>query len=440
MFLGHISEDGLREQPLAEHLKNTAELAGEFAESFHCRDWGYACGLLHDIGKYSRQFQERIRGSAKRVDHSTAGAIVTAENRRLYSAAYCIAGHHAGLPDGGSTADGDENPSLCGRLKRRVPDCSSFKEEISVPEVRPPQLKPSGKGLFSVTFFIRMLFSCLVDADYLDTERFMRNTARGHICDSMETLWERLQEYITPWLEERETDPINRHRTEILRNCIENGSREQGIYNLTVPTGGGKTISSMAFALRHAVEHDLKRVIYVIPYTSIIEQNAKVFRDILGENNVLENHSNAVYADSEELRPVQLASENWDMPVVVTTNVQFFESLFASKSSKCRKLHNIAKSVLIFDEAQMLPEDYLLPCLRGISELVLNYGCTAVLCTATQPSLQPLFPGQMMKGELCLNVKELYDVFRRVSLVREHDLTAGELAERLASRSRCSVF
>lgn len=184
-------------------------------------------------------------------------------------------------------------------------------------------------------------------------------------------------------------ESVNGRRTEILKACLEKGEKEKGLFRLTVPTGGGKTVASLAFALRHAVKHHMDRIIYVIPYTSIIEQNAEVFRKILGDENVLENHCNVDYEGSEELRAMQLAAENWDRPVVVTTNVQFFESLFSNKSSKCRKLHNIANSVIIFDEAQMLPNDYLKPCLAAIEELILNYKVSAVLCTATQPALEP---------------------------------------------------
>lgn len=435
VFLAHISEDKMRCQSLQEHLSKTAELAGNFASEFSCKDWGYACGIMHDIGKYSKEFQERIRGSGKAVDHATAGAIEMAKIP-AYPIEYCIAGHHAGLPNGGASADDGGNSSLTGRLKKKVPDYNVFREEVKIPTLQPPAMKMLEKGCFSMSFFIRMLYSCLTDADFLDTEAFMKGRKREYEYDSMAELRDRLMKCVAPWLDCEESDSLNARRTHILRTCITRGKEGQGIYQLTVPTGGGKTVASMAFALHHAVTHDLKRVIYVIPYTNIIEQNAKVFKDILGEENVLENHSNVEYMSEEELNVKQLASENWDMPVVVTTNVQFFESLFASKSSKCRKLHNIANSILVFDEAQMLPNKYLLPCIYGISELVLNYGCTAVLCTATQPSLQELFPRKiasedLWKGEICFEIKEQYEAFRRVMLVNEREMTKQDLAHRL---------
>lgn len=431
MFIGHESEDG-REQTLFEHLKNTAEIAREFADQFHCGDWGYACGLMHDIGKYSAEFQRRIKGENLRVDHSTAGAVEMKNNGRL-PAAYCIAGHHSGLPDGGHMADDSSNPTLQGRLKKRIPEYQAFHEEIELVHLDPPPLQVLDKkeGIFGVSFFIRMIYSCLVDADFLDTEQFMRNLKRTYQYESMEELWKRLTKKIDPWLDCKEQGTINAHRTEILKACIEKGQEEQGIYHLTVPTGGGKTVASMAFGIQHALKHDLQRIIYVIPYTSIIEQNAKVFADILGESQVLENHSNVEYGDSDELELKQLAAENWDAPVIVTTNVQFFESLFSNKSSKCRKLHNIAKSVLIFDEAQMFPEDYLMPCVRAVNELVLNYGCTAVMCTATQPALEKMLPAALLRGEICPDVERQYTFFRRTELIKEGAWTKEELVNRL---------
>ena len=453
MYLGHISDDRLREQPLSEHLCQTAELARKFADVFHAGDWGYLCGILHDIGKYSEEFQQRIRGKNIKVDHSAAGA-KEAQRSGAFFAAYCIAGHHAGLPDGmyvGGAAS--EESTLDSRLKRSVPDYQAYKKEISVSRPASLALK-TDHGKFCMSFFIRMIYSCLVDADYLDTEAFMKDRKRELPDVSMQELKKRLDRWIEPWLaagtdapadsaglaggQERQpaSKSLNVRRTNILKACIRGGSGGQGIYHLTVPTGGGKTASSMAFALNHAVEHGLRRIIYVIPYTSIIEQNADVFRKMLGDEYVLEDHSNVEYPDKEELDPKQLAAENWDMPVVVTTNVQFFESLFASRSSKCRKLHNIAGSVLIFDEAQMLPNDYLKPCLQAISELVLNYGCTAVLCTATQPSLQPFFSSKLLRGELCPNVEEQYEAFRRTVLVKDEDMTEEELVRRLGAESQ----
>ena len=383
-------KDGDREQLVREHLQGTAELAAEFAEKFGKADWGYCCGLLHDIGKYSREFQTKIRENPDlRVDHSTAGAKVCNELGGYYQCmTYCIAGHHAGLPDLGRRG---LSSSLCDRLDKKICDYSAYKSEIKIPELKTMPFDPTQvtDPDFSLAAFIRMLYSCLVDADFLDTERFMKDgVVERDSGESMEMLFHKLQDHVADWLKNNDNTTINGRRSEILRNCLEQGKSPKGLFQLTVPTGGGKTVASLAFALRHAVEHHLDRVIYVIPYTSIIEQNAQVFREILGSENVLENHSNVDYEDSEEFKPLQLAAENWDKPVVVTTNVQFFESLYANKSSKCRKLHNIVNSVIIFDEAQMLPANYLKPCMAMIEELLQQYGISIVLCTATQPALQ----------------------------------------------------
>ena len=241
---------------------------------------------------------------------------------------------------------------------------------------------------------------------------------------------------MSQWLNNKDLDTINGRRTQILKSCLEKGRSQRGLFRLTVPTGGGKTIASLAFALEHAVENKMDRIIYVIPYTSIIEQNAEVFRNILGFENVLEDHCNVDYESKEELRPMQLAAENWDKPVVVTTNVQFFESLFSNKSSKCRKLHNIANSVIIFDEAQMLPNDYLKPCVEVIEELVQYYNSTIVLCTATQPALQSFFSKELLCQELCPDVEQQFEFFKRTNIKNIGVITEEELASEIEGREQ----
>lgn len=426
-------KDGDREQLVREHLQGTAELAAEFAEKFGKADWGYCCGLLHDIGKYSREFQTKIRENPDlRVDHSTAGAKVCNELGGYYQCmTYCIAGHHAGLPDLGRRG---LSSSLCDRLDKKICDYSAYKSEIKIPELKTMPFDPTQvtDPDFSLAAFIRMLYSCLVDADFLDTERFMKDgVVERDSGESMEMLFHKLQDHVADWLKNNDNTTINGRRSEILRNCLEQGKSPKGLFQLTVPTGGGKTVASLAFALRHAVEHHLDRVIYVIPYTSIIEQNAQVFREILGSENVLENHSNVDYEDSEEFKPLQLAAENWDKPVVVTTNVQFFESLYANKSSKCRKLHNIVNSVIIFDEAQMLPANYLKPCMAMIEELLQQYGISIVLCTATQPALQQFLPEKYVARELCPRRDEQFRFFERVTYQNIDTVTEEEMAEKL---------
>ena len=431
--LAHVSEDG-SEQSVEAHLEGTAALAAGFAAPFGAGAQGRFVGLAHDIGKYSDAFQRRLLENGKKVDHATAGAVECARLGAEW-AAFCVAGHHGGLPDGGSILDDAGCSTLMGRLKRGlsggIPDYSAWPG--SLPPSTPPALW--GRDPLTDSFFVRMLYSCLVDGDYLDTEAFLRAAPpprSGH--DPLPVLLERLEGHISGWWPPK-TD-LNRRRCQILRACLDGGDRPRGLYTLTVPTGGGKTVASLAFALRHAIANGLDRVIYIIPYTSIIEQNAAVFRDILGEGNVVEHHSGVNWDPEDETAPAQyrqtLAAENFDAPVVVTTAVQFFESLYASRPSQCRKLHNCSNSVLIFDEAQMLPLEHLRPCVAAIAQLVAHFRSTAVLCTATQPALEAQFRAfapALPIQELCPGTSDLYEHFRRVTFARAGRLSREALSD-----------
>lgn len=437
MYIAHKSIDKQRQQSVLEHLEGTAKYAQDFATVFGCGDYGRCLGMLHDIGKYSAGFQKRIQDGGCKVDHSTAGAQLVrqlSKSPSTLAASYCIAGHHRGLLDGGSSADDPAESTLSARLKLTPEDYQAFRTEIDptglFPSVRPP-LHMLGTSGFTIAFWIRMLYSCLVDADFLDTEAFMSN---GSVVrepgEGIPALYEKLEEKLKEF--KHPTNELNRMRCKILERCLQMAEAERGLFTLTVPTGGGKTLSSLAFALKHAVRHKMRRVIYVIPYTSIIEQTAATFRDIVGDGNLLEHHHNFQYDfKNDEMDPRRLAAENWDKPLIVTTNVQFFESFFANKSSRCRKLHNVANSILIFDEAQMLPREYLLPCIRVISELVHNYGCSAVLCTATQPALQDLFPPEIRATEIMEDVPSLYSFFKRTEIRTIGPLSNEALVERL---------
>ena len=434
-YLAHRDQESEREQSLIDHLEKTAELAGQYAEAFGAYQWGYCAGLLHDIGKYSQEFQRRIRGSEEQVDHATAGAQLCHEKKGYYSLlSYCIAGHHAGLADTGTRNDRSNMPTLYGRLKKQIPDYNAYKGEIQIPQLMelPFVIQNRKEAGFASAMFIRMLYSCLVDADFLNTETFMNKGMTERDCgDSISVLYEKCMSGISGWLKNEDRNTINGRRTEILKHCLEMASKERGMFRLTVPTGGGKTMASLAFALKHAAEHGMNRVIYVIPYTSIIEQTAGIFAEKLGQKNVLEHHSNVDYTVSDELKSMQLAAENWDKPVVVTTNVQFFESMFSNRSSKCRKLHNVADSVIVFDEAQMLPTDYLKPCIAVMEQLIRHYRSSVVLCTATQPALQNLFSEDIGFRELCPGVDDQFAFFKR-SKIRDLGRISGDsLVERL---------
>lgn len=454
-YYAHTKEgiDESQWQPLIEHLQNTARLASQFGPNEEISQLAYIAGLIHDIGKYSQEFQCRLRGKKIRVDHSTAGAkeliekyCGKKEEPLALLIAYCIAGHHAGMPDYGSPADVTGEGTLISRLKSPIPNYEAYQNEFDLNKLRFPQSLPikhlRGNIGFTLSFLARMIFSALVDADFQETETYMRGQMpRGQYADITE-LTNKLNAYLQKF--NNPASEINRKRSETLKTCIEKARYPKGFFTLTVPTGGGKTLSSMAFALNHAAHHGLNRVIYIIPYTTIIEQNAAIFKEIFGEKNVLEHHSNF---DWEELKrakvdnpddtthniysKLKLAAENWDIPIVVTTNVQFFESLFANKSSRCRKLHNIARSVLVFDEAQMLPREYMIPAISAVWELVNNYGATAVFCTATQPGLERFLPANTQLTELAPNPQQLFEFYKRVEVKNLGTLTDDELLKRL---------
>lgn len=391
--IAHLADDG-RVHGLNEHLSETAELAAAFAGEFGCAEWGRLAGEWHDLGKYSDEFQKYIRGTGPRTDHSSAGAIHAVEQLGPFGrvVAYLIAGHHAGLPDW--LSDSEPGASLAQRLTKV--ELLDRLKSLAIPSDLLSQERPTDRPMppateLAASLWIRMLFSCLVDADFLDTEAFFesKQTDRRGGFAPIGNLTPIFEKFMTDKQAAASDTPVNRLRRVVLRQCVHKSFLPSGFFSLTVPTGGGKTLSSMAFGLNHARTHDKSRIIYVIPYTSIIEQTADQFRKIFADD-VVEHHSNVARQDKDEENDrLRLASENWDAPIIVTTTVQFFESLFASRTSRCRKLHNVVNSVVILDEAQLLPPDFLNPILESLKELQKNYGVTVVFCTATQPALGP---------------------------------------------------
>lgn len=455
-YLAHVrrSDDGSFEiHELEEHLRAVAGLAGEFASTFGYADWGQLAGLWHDLGKYSSAFQSyiargsgfdpeaHIEGGTGRVNHSSAGALYAVKKlggNKGQLLAYLIAGHHAGLPDWHS----DEH--ALSSLSQRLEDRQHLQaiSDVTIPtDVLHPAITPATKplgGEAGLALWLRMLFSCLVDGDFLDTEKFMdgeKTQSRGTF-SSIEELLGKFDEHMTKLTAEAKPTPVNRVRAEVLRQCRERASDIPGLFSLTVPTGGGKTLSSLAFALTHAIRYKKRRIIYVIPYTSIIEQTAGIFRGIF-RDNVIEHHSNL---DPEnETAKSRLATENWDASIIVTTNVQFFESLFAARTSSCRKLHNIVNSVVVLDEAQLLNPEFLQPILETINLLARHYGVTFVLSTATQPALNSrkgfgwTFKGLDGVREIMADPDALYRDLTRVTVEMPLDFHARRGWEEIAA-------
>lgn len=436
-------------QPLNEHLEAVGRLAAERAAPFGGQQLAQITGLLHDLGKYTDEFQRRINGDLIRVDHATRGAMLAVERYgpvgRLL--AYGIAGHHAGLANG---RDPGERSTLDERLKGQgLPVLlDRWQQEIQLPErLQLPAITGRRERVaFQQAFLARMLFSCLVDADFLDTEAFYnRIEQRPSLRPGQQPTLTELRTALDQHLAGFSADsPVNRIRADILTHVRQQAECSPGLFSLTVPTGGGKTLASLAFALDHAIRHGLRRIIYVIPFTSIVEQNAAVFRRALGEfgeQAVLEHHSafsDDRSKDRQARDKLRLAMENWDAPIIVTTAVQFFESLYADRPSRCRKLHNIAGSVIILDEAQTLPLQLLRPCVTAIDELALNYGCSPVLCTATQPALQaPQFKGGLQGvRELAPEPPQLFQQLARVQVRQVGILSDAALQQQMAAREQ----
>jgi CRISPR-associated endonuclease/helicase Cas3 len=437
-------------QSLEEHLRETAELAADFASEFNSREWGYVLGLAHDIFKSSPKWQAYLCDKSgydeeasseiapNKIEHSAPSAKFVEEifgkvMGRILS--YAIAGHHAGLADWGGKGTPAELEYKLQNAKSEGID-EKFKAMLSGINKKntPWEFNPNKKSdLLDMSLWIRMLFSCLVDADRLNTERYMDREKHKERSGYL-TIPE-LRKCFNEFMETKTKKPqsvfderLYYSRQKILEDCLKAAEMKGGVFSLSVPTGGGKTLSSMAFALKHAELYKKKRIIYVIPYTSIIEQNADVFRKVFGNDEIVEHHSNL---NEEELTlRSRLAAENWDASIIVTTSVQFFESLFTAKSSRSRKLHNIANSVIILDEAQLIPTEFLEPILETMRLLTEHYNVSFVFCTATQPifekqKLFSAFPG-LEEGtvrEIIQDVPELYKKLERVSIEFPEDMS-----------------
>ncbi len=431
---------------LLDHLRGTAALARDFAAPFGAGEAAYVAGLWHDLGKYAPAFQAKLRAArdsalndedaeaqraaAQKVDHSTAGAVHAATKGLAGSlVAFAIAGHHAGLAD---------QPDLGTRLKEKAPLLdvaraggvpTDLLEAPLVADLDFARGLPPDEAKRRLEFWTRMVFSALCDADFLDTEAFMDagRAAQRPTPVPLSSLAAALDAFVAS-KENGAASAVNDARRTVRLACEARAMDGRGLFTLTVPTGGGKTLAAMNFALRHAVAHGLERVIVAVPYNAILEQNAAVYRAAfasLGDEVIVEHHS-ALDPDRESFRN-KLASENWDAPVVVTTTVQLFESLYARRPGACRKLHRLARSVIILDEAQTLPPKLLPAILDGLRELTARYGSTVVSCTATQPAFRktPHLPcGLDGMREIVPDPAALFTALRRVAIELPGDAPA----------------
>lgn len=395
----HSANDANEKHSLLDHLLHTASLAECFARSCKINDIAYAAALLHDLGKFHPSFQQYLDNPQKNssIDHSSAGAVYASAFHPFGQVlAWLIAGHHAGLSDRAALSARLIKKGKDNAIQEVIKRSKFFVEEYFQPEMVPTKFEDKWKICESkpeeLEVWIRMLFSCLVDADFLDTESHFSCGQKGEIRDTwkadLEELWSVFTRKQESLLEKAAYTALNRGRRAVYEACITAAEGLQGLYTLSVPTGMGKTLSGMGFALRHALKNNQQRVIVVVPYTSIIDQNSSVYKDIFGKEFVLEHHSSVEptgSAEQEERR--KLAAENWDAPIIITTTVQFFESLFANRPSATRKLHNICNSVVILDEFQMLPLELLQPIFTMMKQLIEQYNVTFLLSSATPLAL-----------------------------------------------------
>lgn len=440
--ISHVRQTDMAIQTNEEHQKGVAQKAESFADRFNMGEWGRILGLLHDKGKEKNAFQQHIiknsgLDTSVRVDgdysHAYVGAIIA---RQLFPKFHllidnALMGHHRGLYDDGEMKE---------VLKSHIPDevkIESINAHLEMPKLGFPK---------DAHHLVRMLYSCLVDADYLDTEAFMQpeqSELRGKH-ETLKVLESKLDAYLSKLKKNAPDTEVNKIRNEVQSWCVKTSEQTPGFYSLTVPTGGGKTLASVLWAIKHAVRNNLERIIIAIPYTSIITQTASVLKGIFGEENVLEHHSNvdrSKIIDKELTQIQRLATENWDYPIIVTTNVQLFESLFSNKPSDCRKLHNIVRSVLILDEVQTLPVEFLEPIVDTFGTLKRIFGVSILFTTASQPVLtgkikgtkpSVSFDGLPEIKEIIPEGANLHDRLRRVEIVidenrKDYDEIAAQI-------------
>lgn len=449
-IIAHKSKDG-REQSLQEHGQNVAKMAASFAAPFGGEKFAERIGVSHDAGKNTVGFQQYIQAPDKNAKspHAIIAAALNCQANDVLSAVI-TEGHHSGLHNVLDTIT-----NVRAAFAERSQDIATAREHFSTDAINQIEIIPEfarKNKVFGQYAFTKMEFSCLTDADYQDTERFMRGySPRSYNYDSFSGIYDMFRKHIQPWIDKdnkmvgennqqlTKNEEINHMRTQMMLQCLNAGSnsRKGDIRTLSIPTGGSKTLSSFAYAIAAAKnDKSIKRIIVVIPFNTITTQTASVLREIVGEKNILENHSGFDFEDSKQGKLLQYASENWDIPIVVTTNVQFFESFFSNKPSKNRKLHNIVDSVIIFDEVQQFPANFLKPCIKCIESLAANFGARVVLSTATQPALESYF--DTIKPREIIDDSESYvEPFRRCNIDNIGTIKTETLVKRIQKHKQC---
>ncbi|MCD8196453.1 MAG: CRISPR-associated helicase Cas3' [Lachnospiraceae bacterium] len=404
-FIAHINTRTGQKQTVREHSENTAELCREYAIP-ELKSFLFATGLYHDVGKYGSNFQRRILGENIRVEHSACGALAAKERYPFpmcLMMEYCIAGHHSGLPNGGFDNDTEDMSTLSGRMHRKFDDFSIYDEELSPPEIDFAEWtkfitcdcgNDVDRLIDKFTFLTRYVFSCLVDADTKDTAWFCgEKDLPVQLHADFQACLEKVNHQLASFPTQTE---LQKARAQLQNQAFQNAGQPADIYLLNMPTGSGKTLASVRLALEMVISGEKKRIIYIIPYNSIIDQTAEVFENLFGEDlEILRHQSTFSYEDAENLsedyrEAAKCATENWDAPFIITTTVQFFESIYSNKRGKLRKLHNMADSILIFDEAHLMPQDYLQPCLQSIAYITRYLHSKAIFLTATMPDFRRL--------------------------------------------------
>lgn len=453
MYIAHKTEDG-REQSVKDHLLGTAKLAEEFSLP-DFKPLCYSAGLFHDLGKYGAGFQKRIKEGGGRIEHSIQGAmeyekLLGEENIFLPLLEYCIAGHHSGLPDGGAENSISDNGELQGRMKRKVESYDAYKSEITL---TPPDITAAVGHIMCgeipelierYAFLTRYVFSCLTDADYIDTERFCSPDIKRGAEGDFKAALKKVEDHLASLPQD---SALKRARSELMKQACDKYNAQGNVFILNMPTGSGKTLCSIRFALKKAIAEKKERIIYVIPYTSIIEQTAEIFKDIFGDSvEILQHHSNYAFDDGkyDDLTSSKLkrASENWDAKVIVTTSVQFFESMYHYRSSRLRKLHNMASSVIVFDEIHLIPREYFKPCMRGIGYLTKHFDSSALFLSATMPDYEKWLRRYITEPTICnlITDKSLFSEFGKCRYQYVGEQSPEQIAVRAAEHKNTLII